>query len=173
MTFDPSNFDPGKHSSEGGGELVAPGTYICIATKATRNNERGKPQIDFMVQPVIEASTGKVQSEGTAALFETATLTEKAVWRFANMCEAIQTGPFNANSDREVQKKILGKPFVATIVKDSYGGIERRKISGYKTLNSANEKAYEAWREDAALNQSTGQGGNGGGGSSEEDDIPF
>lgn len=173
MAFDPTNFDPGKHSSEGGGELVAPGTYICIATKATRNNERGKPQIDFMVQPVIDAKTGQVQSEGTSALFETATLTEKAVWRFANMCEAIQTGPFNANSDREVQTKVLGKPFVAVIVKDSYNGIERRKITQYKALNSANEKAYEAWREDAALNSSTGQGSSNGGGSSDDDDIPF
>lgn len=180
MGFDPTNFNPQDHG-DAGGEMCPPGTYICFCTSGKRVKDRGKPQIDFIVQPVINAETGKVLGENTSGLFETATLTEKAVWRFANMCEAIQSGPFNANSDSDVQAKILGKPFKATIAKDVYNGLEKRKITGYKKLNSSDEKKWDSWKEEASLNTSmdggdtasNGGGSQSSGGSSDDDDIPF
>ncbi len=152
--FDPTNFDPEDYGDAK--PMCDPGLYICIPTWMKRTDERRKPQIDFHVQPIISIATGEVVSESVSTIFETATLTSKAVWRFANMCQAIGTGRFNANSNRDVQEKILGRPFKAKIVADTYQGKERRRFGAYLRMSANETKMFEKWEEDNALGAPVG-----------------
>lgn len=149
--LDLNNFNPDDYDSK---PMPDPGFYVCVTTWMKRVREP-KHQIQFHMQPIINTVTHDVVSNDVGEVFETATFTEKAIWRFANLCAAIGTGRFNANSDREVMEKVLGRPFKAKIVADTYNGKERRRMESYFKINKEEETAYSKWEEDNALGSSS------------------
>jgi hypothetical protein len=190
MGVDFENFNPDDHTG-GSDEPVPPGDYVLAVKRFSRATRNDKDQIDFICIPVLDGDRNRIPQDNFAPIWETATLTDAAAWRLANLLEAVRaTPPINVMSDRSLSAAVKMQPFKAKVARDSYQGKVRAKISKFLPLTDADRKAFEEIVEDLAVDDATGggesdyergrsDGGGGGGGggggapANFDDDIPF
>lgn len=140
--FDPTNFDPTEYGE--GDEPIPEGAIIARVVGFSRaETAAGDSRIDFRVEGILDENHERL--DGYAPVFETVTLTRKAIWRMGNLCKAVgQTARFNLSSDMELSEAIQNKPFKCRVYHDDWNGRVRAKLDTYLTLTDEDKNAVGA-----------------------------
>lgn len=187
-----ATFDPNKHKG-GGYEALPAGTYlIAMISYERKQSKQGKPYL----RAKFAVAAGRAKGKTFYSSVSIDMGNDGAMSRLSLYCQAVGvTEAFDLDSDRAIERALLGKPFGAQVTQEQSGQYVNNDIKRFVLeLPPAMVQAGEAWWQDwinkhsdpagdgddwSADDFAGGGGSTSGGGFSDDDgfggdpDIPF
>lgn len=144
--FDPNAHDTGDH------DVIPAGTYLAhLDTFERRTSEKSGNEY-LAMEFIILSGPYKGRK-----VFDNMSLGEKALWRLAALCKAVDhLEEFDLDEDEEISEALSEKKFALRTKTETYQGEKRSRVHSFKP---ATEKMLNEYEETAA--------------NPDDDDIPF
>jgi hypothetical protein len=167
-------FDPSSSDYDSKSFLVPEGKYLAMITEAVAKKTAKGDDMVVLEFDIIEPGSDHVRSK---IKFQNYVLSQKAAWRFAQVCRAIgQTTPFDARSD-EALWNVLGYQPIAidvTVEDNEYKGkvTQQNRVDAVFPLSEPDrDRLRNVYGEDLVPVSYADDGG--GAGSHPDDEPPF
>jgi len=189
FTIDPNEADNGAGRSGGGGNRrpdVRPGQkHVALVGMAYGESRAGNVKIDTCWMVVDDPDGG---TDVRGLLFDTFTLTQRAVWKLQQVAQALgQRASWDAEDEEETWKVLSQRPVLVEVAMEpkwnSDGerpAVERYATSSVQVDDAMDQQLGEAerWYTDWQAKRASGGGGGrsvraGGGYAGNDSDIPF
>lgn len=146
-----AKFDPNQHDS-GDREVIPAGTYLAHLDTFERRTSENTGNEYLAMEFIILSGPYKGRK-----VFDNMSLNEKALWRLARLCKAVDfLEEFDLYEDEEVVEALQEKKFALRTKTETYQGDKRSRVHSFKPPT---EKMLSEF-EDGAANP-------------DDDDIPF